>query len=184
MITLLIIVAVLAILAFYGIAIYNELTKEKILVEEGWSGTGTFLQQRNDLIPNLVETVKGYAGHENRTLVEVVKWRNRSAAATTIGEQNQATTGLNQSMMDFFSLTEQYPDLKANANFQQLQQDLSAMEEKINQSRRYYNGTVREFNQSIAVFPKNIIATVFGFKAFEFFKEDAGAHIAPKVSFS
>jgi LemA protein len=184
MIVLLVSVAVLAILAFYGIAIYNELTRERVLVEEGWSGTGTYLQQRNDLIPNLVETVKGYAGHENKTLVEVVKWRNRSAAATTIGEQNQATTGLNQSMMDFFSLTEQYPDLKANTNFQQLQQDLNTMEEKINQSRRYYNATVREFNQSIAVFPKNIVAMAFGFEAFEFFKEDVSAHTAPKVSFS
>lgn len=184
MITVLIVVAVFAILAFYGVAIFNELTKERILVEEGWSGTGTFLQQRNDLIPNLVETVKGYAGHENKTLMEVIKWRNRSAVATTPAEQNQASAGLNQSMLDFFSLTEQYPDLKANTNFLQLQQDLNSMEEKINQSRRYYNGTVREFNQSIAVFPKNIIAGMFGFKAFEFFKEDGGAHTAPKVSFS
>ncbi len=176
--------AVVVVLLLYGITIFNELTKEKILVEEGWSGIGTFLQQRNDLIPNLVETVKGYAGHENKTLVEVIKWRNQSAAAATPDEQSQAEAGLNRAMINVLSLTEQYPDLKANKNFLRLQHSLAEMEEKLNQSRRYYNGTVREFNQSIAVFPKNIVATSFGFRSFEFFKEDETARIAPAVRFS
>ena len=114
------------------IKIYNELAKERILIQEGASGVGTCLQQRNDLIPNLVETVKGYAGHENKTLIEVTKWRNQSAAATTMEEQNAASGGLKQALMNMLSITENYPELKANENFQQLMSQLSSLEEKIN----------------------------------------------------
>ncbi|MGB4844024.1 MAG: LemA family protein [Ferruginibacter sp.] len=180
----LIVIAVLAVLLIFAIIkIYNELVKERILTQEGASGVGTCLQQRNDLIPNLVETVKGYAGHENKTLVEVIKWRNQSAAATTVDEQNTASKGLNQALLNFMSLTENYPELKANVNFQQLMNDLSALEEKINDARRYYNGTVREYNQSLAVFPKNIVGNSFGFKPAVFFAEDAEAKQVPKVNF-
>ncbi len=179
-----IIAAVVVIVLLYGVVVFNELTKEKILVEEGWSGIGTFLQQRNDLIPNMVEAVKGYAGHENKTLADVIKWRNQSVAASTPAEQSQAEAGLGRAMIDVLSLTEQYPELKASKNFLRLQRSLGEMEEKINQSRRYYNGTVREFNQSIAVFPKNIVASAFGFRSFEFFKEDEAAGVAPSVRFS
>lgn len=184
MITLLIFGGLAVAIIFYLIAVFNELTKERILVKEGWSGVGTFLQQRNDVIPNMVEIVKGYAGHENKTLVEVTQWRNKSAQATTKEEQMQADAGLSRSLLDFYSVTEQYPDLKANQNFLQLQSDLASLEEKINQSRRYYNGTVREFNQSRAVFPKNIVATMFGFTEETFFQEDASAKSAPKISFN
>lgn len=176
-------IVVLLLLAFYAISVYNELTKERVLVQEGWSGIGSFLQQRNDVIPNMVEIVKGYAGHENKTLVDVTMWRNKSASASTPQEQNVANAGLNKSLVDFYAVSEQYPDLKANTNFLQLQQDLADLEGKINQSRRYYNGTVREFNQSVAVFPKNIIGGMFGFKAETFFKEDESAGTAPKISF-
>jgi len=180
----LIVIAVLAVLLIFAIIkIYNELIKERILTQEGASGVGTCLQQRNDLIPNLVETVKGYAGHENKTLVEVIKWRNQSAAASTVDEQNTASKGLNQALLNFMSLTENYPELKANVNFQQLMGELSAIEEKINNARRYYNGTVREYNQSLAVFPKNIVGNSFGFKPAVFFTEDAEAKQVPKVSF-
>lgn len=165
------------------IKIYNELAKERILTQEGASGVGTCLQQRNDLIPNLVETVKGYAGHENQTLIEVTKWRNQSASANTIEEQNAASGGLKQALMNMLSITESYPELKANENFQQLMGQLSQLEEKINDARRYYNGTVREYNQSLAVFPKNIIANSFGYKPAVFFAEDAEAKTAPKVKF-
>jgi LemA protein len=171
------------ILIFAIIKIYNELAKARILTQEGSSGVGTCLQQRNDLIPNLVETVKGYAGHENKTLVEVIKWRNQSAAASTVDEQNTASKGLNQALINLMALTENYPDLKANVNFQQLMQELAAIEEKINNARRYYNGTVRVYNQSLAVFPKNIVGGSFGFKPAIFFAEDAGAKVAPKVNF-
>lgn len=167
----------------YGIMVYNELVKESILVKEGWSGIGTFLQQRLDLIPNLVETVKGYAGHENKTLTDVTKARNESLSALTPEAQMEAARHMNAALLNFKSLTEQYPDLKADSSFLQLQQQLADMEEKINQSRRYYNGTVREFNQSIAVFPKNLIAGMFGFKEGTFFAEDPASQSAPRVSF-
>ena len=165
------------------ISVYNELAKERIITQEGASGVGTCLQQRNDLIPNLVETVKGYAGHENKTLVEVVKWRNQSAAATTLEEQSAAATGLKQSLINMLSLTENYPDLKADSHFQQMMGQLTRLEEKINDARRYYNGTVREYNQSIVVFPKNIVAGIFSFRPATFFMEDAQAKVAPVVKF-
>ncbi len=165
------------------ISVFNELAKERIVTQEGASGVGACLQERNDLIPNLVETVKGYAGHENKTLIEVIKWRNQSAAATTMDEQNTASKGLNQALLNMLSLTENYPDLKANTQFQELMGQLARIEEKINDSRRYYNGTVREYNQSLAVFPKNIVAGMFGYKPAAFFAEDPEARIAPKVNF-
>lgn len=183
-IILIVVALLLVLLIVWVIKTYNELVKGRITVQEGFSGVGTTLQQRNDLIPNLVETVKGYAGHENKTLVEVIKWRNQSAAATTPEEQNAASAGLNKALINVLSLAESYPELKANENFQQLMGDLSSIEEKINHARRYYNGTVREYNQDIAVFPKNIISGMFGFKAAVFFAEDESARTAPKVSFT
>ena len=165
------------------ISVFNELAKERILTQEGASGVGTCLQERNDLIPNLVETVRGYAGHENNTLIEVVKWRNQSAAATTVDEQNVAAKGLNQALFNMLSLTENYPELKADTHFQEMMAQLARIEKKINDSRRYYNGTVREYNQSLAVFPKNIVAGMFGHKPAAFFAEDAEAKVAPNVKF-
>jgi LemA protein len=181
---LLIVVIVALVLVVLFIVIFNTLTRKRILVKEGWSGIGTFLQQRNDMIPNLVETVKGYALHESKTLAEVVMWRNRGVAAKQPGEQMEAGNGMNRALVDFFALAEQYPDLKANANFITLQNDLRDMETKISQSRRYYNGTVRDYNQSIAVFPNNLLAGMFGFVPETFFEEESGAKDIPKVSFS
>lgn len=181
---LLIILLIVLTMALALVFIYNTLTKKRILVREGWSGIGTFLQQRNDLIPNLVETVKGYAVHESTTLADVVKWRNKAINATNPSEQMEASNGINRALVDFFALTEQYPDLKANANFLSLQNDLKELETSINQSRRYYNGTVRSYNQSIAVFPNNMIAGMFGFTPETFFQEDASAKDLPKVSFT
>jgi len=181
----LIVLAVVVIgITFFFISVYNELSKERILTHEGQSGVGASLQQRNDLIPNLVETVKGYAGHENKTLVDVIKWRNQSAGATTMEDQNAASTGLKQSLINLLSVAENYPELKANTQFQELMNQLGTIEEKINDSRRYYNGTVREYNQSLAVFPKNIIGGMFGFQPAVFFAEDAGAKVAPQVKFN
>lgn len=180
----LIITVALVVIVLYIISVYNKLTKSRILVKEGWSGIATYLQQRTDLIPNLVETVKGYAVHESSTLTEVVKWRNRSVAANSAGEQIEAGNGLNKALLDFFALSEQYPDLKANSNFMSLQNDLKEIETKLNQSRRYYNGTVRDYNQSIAIFPNNLIAGAFNFADEPFFQEEAGAAANPKVSFN
>jgi LemA protein len=173
----------LLLLIYFLISVYNKLVKKRILVQEGLSGVGACLQQRNDLIPNLVETVKGYAGHENKTLTEVVKWRNQSAAATTVEEQNTATKGLNQAMMNMMVVTEAYPELKADTQFRELMTQLAAIEDKINDARRYYNGTVRVYNQDIGVFPQNIVAGRFGFKPAVFFEEDTTAKVAPKVKF-
>jgi LemA protein len=176
-------VGVLALLLFYVIAVYNGLVRRRLLVKEGWSGIATFLQQRTDLVPNLVETVKGYALHESTTLTEVVKWRNRAVAANSTGEKMEAGNGLNRALVDFFALAEQYPDLKANTNFMSLQSDLKNIEEKLNQSRRYYNGTVRDYNQAIAVFPNNLVASSFNFTEEPFFQEEQGAGTVPTVSF-
>lgn len=174
---------IVLLLLIYLISVFNELTKERVLVQEGWSGIGAFLQQRLDAIPNLVEIVKGYAGHENKTLTDVIRARNESISALTPEAQIEAAKHMGAAMINFKALAENYPDLKANQNFIKLQEQLAELEEKINQSRRYYNGTVREYNQSIAVFPKNVVAGMFGFKAAAFFAEDEGAAKAPKISF-
>jgi LemA protein len=183
MIALGIIGGIALLLFIFLVSVYNELTKERILVEEGWSGIGAFLQQRLDVIPNLVEIVKGYAGHENKTLTDVIKARNESIAALTPEAQVEAAKSMGAAMINFKALAEQYPDLKANQNFLKLQEQLAELETKINQSRRYYNGTVREYNQSIAVFPKNLVAGMFGFAAKPFFAEDEAAATAPKIQF-
>lgn len=180
----LIIVLVLVAIVLFFIYMYNRLVKQRILVREGWSGIGAFLQQRNDLIPNLVETVKGYALHESSTLAEVVRLRNKAVSATTPAEQMEAGNAMNKALVDLFVVAEQYPDLKANANFLSLQNDLKELETGINQSRRYYNGAVRDYNQSVAVFPSNLVAGMFGFTAEPFFQEEASARTLPKVSFS
>jgi LemA protein len=179
-IVLLVVLTLALVLAF----VYNSLTKKRIMVREGWSGIGTYLQQRSDLIPNLVESVKGYSLHESNTLQEVIKWRNRGIEAKSTGDKMEADKGMNKALVEFFSLAEQYPDLKANTNFIQLQDSLKEMETSLNQSRRYYNGTVRSYNQSIAVFPNNLIAGMFGFAPETFFQEEVAARELPKVSFT
>lgn len=183
-IILIVVLLLILLLVAWFIGTYNSLARGRVTVQDGYSGIGTYLQQRNDLIPNLVETVKGYAAHENKTLVEVIKWRNQSAAATNMGEQNEASQNLNKAMFNMLQVAEAYPDLKANENFLKLQSQLQTLEQDINSGRRYYNGTVREFNQIIAIFPKSIVAGMFGFKPEVFFKEDEAAHIVPTVSFS
>lgn len=182
--TIIITLSVIVLLAIIIILIYNDLARKRILVQEGWSGIGTFLQQRLDLIMNLVETVKGYAGHENKTLTDVIRARNESITALTPEAQIEAAKHMNAALINFKALSEEYPELKANTNFLRLQEQLQEMEDKLNQSRRYYNGTVRDYNQAIAVFPRNIIASVFSFDASPFFLEDAEAKKAPKVNFS
>lgn len=167
------------------IFLYNRLVKQRLLVQEGWSGIGTFLQQRNDLIPNLVETVKGYALHESSTLTDVIKWRNQlqAGAGGSPAQQMEASNQLNAALGKFFALAEDYPELKANQNFLQLQQDLKEIETSLNQSRRYYNATVRNFNSSVEVFPSNLVASLFSFKAAPFFEENPESRGVPNVSF-
>lgn len=184
LIILLILLAVIGFIVFYGVGIYNRLVKLKVLVEEAWSGIDVQLKKRHDLIPNLVETVKGYAAHEKETFQNVTEARNQAVSAKSVEQHQAAENKLNQSLMNLFAVAEQYPDLKANTNFLQLQDELSAVEADIEKSRRYYNGTVRDKNILVDTFPSNIIANIFGFVKSTFFELDnIEERMVPKVNF-
>lgn len=184
LIILLILLAVIGFIVFYGVGIYNRLVKLKVLVEEAWSGIDVQLKKRHDLIPNLVETVKGYATHEKETFQNVTEARNQAVSAKSVEQHQAAENKLNQSLMNLFAVAEQYPDLKANTNFLQLQDELSAVEADIEKSRRYYNGTVRDKNILVDTFPSNIIANIFGFVKSTFFELDnIEERMVPKVNF-
>jgi LemA protein len=168
----------------YGVVIYNKLTKLRILCEEGWSAIDVFLKKRYDLIPNLVETVKGYATHEKETFENVTRARNQAANATGVKDKEAAENQLNQAMINLYAVSEQYPELKANANFMQLSSELTTIEGEIERSRRYYNGTVREYNTTVDMFPSNIVASRFSFFKKDFFEITLlEQKEAPKVSF-
>jgi LemA protein len=183
MIFLLIFLAFLILPVIYAISLHNSIQRSKIKTDESRSGIGVQLQQRNDIIPNLVETVKGYASHESSTLNDVIKWRNQSANARTFVEQNQAETGLSRAMMNIMAVSENYPNLKADVHFQQLQSQLSILEEKIQLSRDRYNSEARNYNSQLVVFPGNMVANFFNLKPVDFFIEEAESHKVPKVSF-
>jgi len=168
----LIVIGVLVLAVLYGVSIYNRLVKLRNLVQEAWSSIDVMLKKRHDLIPNLVETVKGYATHERETLENVTRARNLAVGADSVEGKEIAEKNLNQAMMNLFAVAEQYPDLKANANFQQLQAELSSIENDIEKSRRYYNGTVRENNTLVESFPSNIVANMYKFEKSKFFELD------------
>ncbi len=180
-----VILALVVLLAFYAIAIYNKLVKLKNLVAEAWSGIDVQLKKRYDLIPNLVETVKGYAAHEKETLENVTRARTAAQQATTVEGQQVAEKNLSGALMNLIAVAERYPDLKANTNFLELQNMLSVVEGDIEKARRYYNGNVREQNTLIESFPSNLIANAFGFVKSVFFELDNPAHKeAPSVKFA
>ncbi len=184
MIAILIILGLVALFFFYGIGIYNKLVKLRTMVQEAWSSIDVMLKKRYDLIPNLIETVKGYATHERETFDSVTRARAAAMGANTVGEKEIAEKNLNQAMMNLNAVAEQYPDLKANQNFMQLQAELSALESDIEKSRRYYNGTVRENNILVETFPSNIIANMFKFTKSTFFELDNPAErVVPTVKF-
>ena len=169
----LIIIGVIIILAIAVIGMYNALIKLKNRVDEAWSDIDVQLKRRYDLIPNLVETVKGYAAHEKETLEKVVQARNQAMAAQFGGDakkQVEAENALSSTLKSIFALSENYPDLKANTNFIELQRELSDTENKIQAARRFYNGNVRDFNTKLEVFPTNIMAGMLGFKSREYFE--------------
>lgn len=168
----LIIIGIIAIFLLYAVSIYNRLVKLKNLVQEAWSSIDVMLKKRHDLIPNLVETVKGYATHERETLESVTRARNQAVGANSLEAKEAAEKNLNQAMMNLFAVAEQYPDLKANANFQQLQGELTSIENDIEKSRRYYNGTARENNTLVESFPSNIVANMFKFEKVSYFELD------------
>ncbi|MCJ7543655.1 MAG: LemA family protein [Phycisphaerae bacterium] len=170
--------------AIWAIVTYNTLVRLRQHCRESWSGIDTELRRRYDLIPNLLETVKGYAAHERTVLAEVVEARNRAVAsvgspASQARDENLFVAALRQ----LFAVVERYPDLKASANFLELQKELANTEDRIQAARRFYNANVRDLNTRIGVFPSNLIAAVFSFKAEEFFEiEDAGVRAAPAVT--
>jgi LemA protein len=171
-------------IAFYGIGVYNKLVKLTTLVDEAWSGIDVQLKKRYDLIPNLVETVKGYASHEKETFENVTKARNQAQNATTVEGQQAAENQLNRALINLYAVAEQYPELKANENFLSLQNELSVIESDIEKSRRYYNGTTRDYNILIDQFPSNIIAGMANFKKAGFFEIDIEAERKnPQVKF-
>ncbi len=168
----------------YGVSVYNRLVKLKTLVEEGWSGISVQLKKRHDLIPNLVETVKGYATHERETFDSVVQARTRAMQAGDVKAMEEAEGVLSSALGRLFAVAESYPELKSNENFMQLQGQLAEIESDIEKSRRYYNGTVRNKNIVIDTFPSNIVAKMFNFSKSEFFELDTEAEReVPKVQF-
>ena len=164
------ILGVVAVLFLAFIGIYNKLAKLKVMVEEASSDIETFLKQRYGMIPNLVEIVKGYAKHESATLEKVTEMRTKAMSAGTLPEKMKLEDGLTGAISKIFAVAENYPDLKANTNFIQLQTTLKELEESIQKSRRYYNGAARDFNTAIVVFPTNLIANLFGYKKVDFFE--------------
>ncbi|KQV43714.1 MULTISPECIES: LemA family protein [unclassified Rhizobium] len=175
-----------AVVILYLIFIYNGLVKARQVKEEAWSGIDVQLKRRADLIPNLIETVKGYAAHEKGTLEQIVELRNKAQAVPQgdVAGRAQAEGLLSQALGKIFALAEAYPDLKANQNFSELQQSLETIEEEIQMSRRYYNGAARDLNVKVESFPSNLIAGPFGFAKAPFFEITNEADRAvPSVKF-
>src|SRR6202171_1564843 len=180
-IILLALVAVIALL----IGMYNSLVRLKVTADNAWADIDVQLKRRYDLIPNLVETVKGYAGHEKGTLEAVINARNRAMTATSPGDKAQAENMLSGALKSLFALSEAYPQLRAVESFTSLQTSLTQIEDTLQNARRYYNAVVRDLNTKIQQFPTNIFANMLGFKPREFFEVSApGEREAPKVSFS
>lgn len=179
-----IILAVIAVLAIGGVSLYNGLVKLRNMKDEGWSGIDVQLKRRSDLIPNIVETVKGYAAHEKETLENVTAAR---AAVATAGDNPEARfkaeNALTGTLKTLFAVAENYPDLKANESFLNLQGQLSDIENDLHMARRYYNGTARNLNNAVQQFPSVIIAKMFGFEKAPYFETDDDSRAAPKVQF-
>lgn len=176
----------LAVIVVVGLAlvfIYNGLIKLRNQVDEAWSDIKVQLKRRYDLIPNLVNTVKGYATHEKEVFEKVTQARSQAMQAGTMQDQLEKENLLSGALKSLFAVSESYPELKANQNFLQLQADLTDTEDKIQAARRFYNGNVRDFNTKLQVFPTNIIGNMLGFKTYEFFEIEASEEKNPEVKF-
>jgi LemA protein len=178
-----IIIIILAVLVLWAVMIYNGLIRLKNRVDEAWSDIDVQLKRRYDLIPNLVNTVKGYAAHERELFEKVTEARTRAMGAGTAEDKAKAENALSGTLKSLFAVAENYPDLKANQNFLELQRELTDTEDKIQASRRFYNGNVRDFNTKIEVFPNNIFAKILNFAKREFFEAEGGEKEAVKVEF-
>ncbi|HVH60750.1 MAG TPA: LemA family protein [Candidatus Sulfotelmatobacter sp.] len=181
----LILLGILVLLVISLVAMYNGLVRLKIQCDNAWADIDVQLKRRYDLIPNLVETVKGYAAHEKDTLEGVISARNRAMTASTPGERAEAENLLSGALKNLFALAEAYPQLRAIESFTSLQNSLSQIEDTVQNARRYYNAVVRDLNTKIEQFPTNIVANMLGFKERQFFEVTAAAEReAPKVSFT
>lgn len=182
--TLIAVILVLVVIAIFVIAIYNKLIKMRNHADEAWSDIDVQLKRRYNLIPNIIETVKGYATHEESVFVKVTEARSNAINAGTLKEQAQAENMLTGALKSLFAVAENYPNLRANENFMQLQNELVDTEDKIQAARRFYNGNVRDYNTALQQFPNNMIAGMFKFTEKEFFEiEDEEQKEVVKVSF-
>ena len=180
-----IILAVVAAVVVYAIVVFNGLVRTRQMANEAWSGIDVQLKRRSDLVPNLVDAVKGYAAHERGVLQEVTELRGaaRALPADDVAHRAQAEGALSAALGKLFALAENYPDLKASANFLELQQQLSDLENELQMARRYYNGTVRNLNVLVQSFPSNLIAALCGFAQRDYFEvADAAERAAPQVA--
>ena len=183
-IALIVIVVVVVLLLLYVIATYNGLVKLRNRVENAWAQIDVQLKRRLDLVPNLVETVKGYAAHERQTLDAVIQARNAGVAAQGPQQEAEASNMLTGALRQLFALSEAYPDLKANQNFLSLQEELTSTEDRISYARQFYNDSVLKYDNKLETFPSNTIAGMFGFKGREYFKtDDPTDREVPKVQF-
>jgi len=178
-----IILGVAAVLGMYVMRTYNTMVRSRNLVDEGWSGIDVQLKRRVDLIGNLVETVKGYAKHERELFERVTEARAAAVSAGSVTERAQAENALTGTLRSLFAVAENYPELKANTNFLDLQQNLGTLESEIQMARRYHNGTARDYNSLIQVFPNNRIAGPFGFTKRDYFEAADEDRAVPKISF-
>ena len=178
-----IIVAVVVLLVIVVAAMYNGLVRDRNRVDNAWSQVDVQLKRRYDLIPNLVETVKGYATHEQQTFERVTQARSAAQAAESPGEQAEAENFLTSALRQLFAVAEDYPELRASENFQGLQEQLSETEDRIAVSRQIYNDTVLTYNNKVQQVPTNIVASLFGFEEREFFDAGDGAEEVPSVEF-
>ena len=183
--TLIILVIIIIGLGFYLISLYNGLVRARNEVKNAWSSIDVQLKRRYDLIPNLVETIKGYAAHERQTLEAVVKARQQAISFTgSVEERARVENALTASLRSLFALAEAYPDLKANQNFLVLQEELATTENKIGFARQYYNDAAMRYKNRIEIFPSNIFANMFGFQSEPFFQiEETKERLAPQVKF-
>ena len=173
----------IGLIAIWLIYVFNRLISLKNRTQEAFSDIDVKLKRRHDLIPNLIETVKGYAKHERELFEKVTAARANAISAQGVAAKSQAENMLSQTLKSIFAVAENYPDLKASQNFLQLQDELSDTENKIQAARRFYNGNVRDFNISVEVFPSNLVASLLGFKKFEFFEADGEERENVKVKF-
>lgn len=178
-----ILIVVAAVILLYGMATYNKLVGKRNKVANSWSQIDVQLKRRFDLIPNLLETVKGYAAHEKQTFEKVTQARTRYMSASTHQEAIDADSELTRSLGRLFAVAEAYPELKANTNFLELQEELSNTEDKISFSRQFYNDVVMDYNNTVQMFPSSIIASLFKFKVEEFIRIDEAEAAAPRIKF-